>query len=221
MKVAPTNPDILYREPELLTGKRLHDIFPETTANLFLDYVRKALTTRKRVSAEYSLNIKGQEMWFVATIAPMTEETVVWVARDITDIKQAERALRESENLYRETVENANDIIYTLELDGRYLSVNRAGERITGYTRDEIRQMTFADIIAPEYLDFVRRKMVEKLEDGGANHYELELIAKDKRRIALEINSRLLEKNGVPVAVLGIARDITERKQTRRKIRRN
>ena len=218
LKVAPTNPNILYRPPDKIVGKRLHDIFPKPTADVFHECVRRALATRNQLSIEYSLNIRGQEMWFVATIAPMTEETVLWVARDITDIKQAERALRESENLYRETVENANDIIYTLQLDGRYLSVNRAGERITGYSRDEIRRMRFADIIAPEYVDFVQRKVQEKVKDGGETTYELEIIAKDGRRITVEVNSRLLERDGVPVAVLGIARDITERKRAEERL---
>ena len=50
--------------------------------------------------------------------------------------------------------------------------LDRAGERITDYSREEIRRMTFADLIAPEHLDFVRRKMEEKVEGGGETTYE-------------------------------------------------
>jgi two-component system, cell cycle sensor histidine kinase and response regulator CckA len=218
LKVAPTNPDILYRPPDEVVGKTMRDIFPEPTASLFLDRIQQALTARHRVSVEYSLNIKGRELWFIATIAPMSENTVIWVARDITDIREAERALRESEKLYRDTVENANDIIYTVDLNGGYLSVNRAGERIIGYTRDEILQMNFTDIIAPEYLDTVLQNIGKKVAGGGETVYELEVITKDGRRVMVEINSRLLEREGVPIAVLGIARDITERKRAEEKL---
>jgi PAS domain S-box-containing protein len=218
LKVAPTNPEILYRPPDSIIGKTLHEIFPTSTADIFLEFVQTALSTQDQVSAEYSLDIRGREMWFAATIAPMTEETVVWVARDITQYKEAAKALRESENLYRDTVENANDIIYTLDLDGRYISVNPAGERITGYTRDEIRHMRFSDIIAPEYVQTVLERMEKKLENGGATIYEVELITKNQNRVSVEVNSRLLEKGGTPVAVLGIARDITERKHAEDKL---
>ncbi|MGC2236431.1 MAG: PAS domain S-box protein [Pyrinomonadaceae bacterium] len=218
LKVALTAPEKLYRSSDAIIDKTLHEIFPEPTANLFHDYINQALATHSPVSIEYNLDIGGHEKWFVANIAPMTEETVVWVARDITDIKLAERSLRESEHLYRETVENANDIIYTLDLQGRYISANRAGESITGYTRDEIRRMNFTDLIAPEYLDVVLEKMGNKVESGGQTFYEVEIITKDRRRIMVEINSRLLERNGVPIGVLGIARDITERKRSEEKL---
>ena len=66
------------------------------------------------------------------------------------------RALRvqgaaSGENAYRDLFENASDIIYTHDFEGNLLSVNRAVERITGYTRSEALQMKITDIIAPEY----------------------------------------------------------------------
>ena len=219
LKVAPTNPDILYRPPDSIVGKRMHDIFPEPIASRFLDHIQRALATRSRVNIDYSLDIRGREAWFSATIAPMTDDTVVWVARDVTEFREASMALQESESLYRDTVENANDIIYTLDLQGRYISVNAAGERFTGYTRDEIRQMTFADIVAPEYLETVRQKVGQKVAEGGETTYEVDLLTKDRRRVSVEVNSRLLEKAGQPVAVLGIARDITERRRSEEALR--
>ena len=218
LKVVQTTPENLYRPSESVIDRTLHEIFPEPTANLFLDKINLALTTRSAVSIEYNLDIRGREKWFIASIAPMTDETVIWVARDITNMKLAERSLRESEHLYRETVENANDIIYTLDLQGRYISANRAGEAITGYTREEIRRMNFTDIIAPEYLDAVLEQMGKKVASGGQTFYEVEIVTKDHRRVRLEINSRLIERSGVPIGVLGIARDITERRHAAEKL---
>src|SRR5215467_6991077 len=73
------------------------------------------------------------------------------VVRDITDQQNADETMRESEERYRELFENANDIIYTHDLQGNFTSLNRSGERITGYSREETMTMNIADVVAPEY----------------------------------------------------------------------
>ncbi len=126
---------------------------------------------------------------------------------------RAEKALRDSEERYRDLIENAIDIIYVHDLAGNYVSVNRAGEKITGYSKDEILTMNMAQTIAPEYLEKAQEMMAAKLAGKEVTAYELEVFARDGRRIALEVNTRLICENGIPVGVQGIARDTTKRKQ--------
>ena len=93
LKIAPTNPELLYKPPAELIGKTLHDIVPPETADFWLSQIQLTADTKHTHSIEYSLPIGNREVWFVANIAPMQENTVIWIARDITQRKQAENWL--------------------------------------------------------------------------------------------------------------------------------
>jgi len=135
------------------------------------------------------------------------------LANDVTEQKQAEVAVRESEQRYRELFENANDIIYTHDLTGKFTSLNKSGERVTGFTVAEALRMNIADVLAPDSVGTARQMLARKAQDNVATVYDLEIIAKDGRRVALGVSTRLIYADGVPAGVQGIARDITERKQ--------
>ena len=136
--------------------------------------------------------------------------------QEIQERKQIETALRESEERYRDIFEHANDIIYTHDLDGNYTSVNRANEAITGYTEAESLKLNALQVVAPEYRELAKAMLNRKGLGVVTPTYEIEIIAKDGRRVALEVNSRLNYQNGVPVGVQGIARDVTSRKRAER-----
>jgi len=133
---------------------------------------------------------------------------------------QMEQDIQQSEQRYREMFENASDIIYTHDLEGRYTSVNRAAEQLSGYTRDELIGMHVAEIIAPEYLDQANAMQQQNLATGGTTPYEIEILTRDGRRVTLETSTRLIYQDGQPVGVQGTARDITERKQSEETMRR-
>ncbi|PYS40033.1 MAG: hypothetical protein DMF71_14135, partial [Acidobacteria bacterium] len=141
--------------------------------------------------------------------------------RDISKRKQSEKALRESEERYRDLVENAHDIIYTHDLDGNYTSINKAGETITGYTVEEALRLNVDQTVAPEYLPKVREMLRRKVAGERVTAYEIEIVAKDGRRIILEVNTKMVYQDGVAVGVQGIARDVTERKQLEDQLRQS
>jgi PAS domain S-box-containing protein len=120
---------------------------------------------------------------------------------------------------YQELFENANDIVYTHDVDGRITSVNRAGEEISGYTCDELLGMDISQIVAPEHLSTTRQMMERKLAGGGPTAYEIEITAKDGRRVPVEVSTRLIFEDGKPVGVQGIARDVTDRKRAEEALR--
>jgi PAS domain S-box-containing protein len=134
-------------------------------------------------------------------------------------VKERTAELRESQERYQELFENANDIIYTLDLEGNFTSVNRAAEEISGYTWEEFQGMNIAQVVAPEHLDLVRRMIERKIDQGIRTCYELEIVTKEGRRVPLEVNSRIIHREGKPVEVQGIARDITERKKAEKEMK--
>jgi PAS domain S-box-containing protein len=131
---------------------------------------------------------------------------------EIAEHRRTEAALRESEAQQRELFENANDIIYTLDLAGNFTSLNSMGERISGYTRDEARTLHIRRMVAPEYQGLIPQLLVRQRHGVDTTTCELEIVAKDGRRVGLEVNSRRVYQYGKLVGVQGIARDVSERK---------
>jgi len=171
-----------------------------------------AALLRSATAQETSRILKVGESFLLESLSPfeMTHRS----------FRESYAALRASEERYRELFENANDIVYTADLQGRFTSINRAGERLSGYSRDEAPTKHIADVVAPEYTDLVYSMLKKKLAGGGPTTYELEILTRDGRRVPLEVSTTLIYKDGKPVGVQGIARDITERKKAEEALRR-
>jgi diguanylate cyclase (GGDEF)-like protein/PAS domain S-box-containing protein len=204
-----------YEQSEL-EGRTIWEAFPKEIADEWSRYYRRALS-----GEHVSFEKNESEGWFQVDVLPVRNENgeifagmVMW--QDIADRKNAIRNLEESESRYRNLFENANDIIYVHDLEGNYLSVNQAAERVIGYPRDEALKMNMRQIAAPEHLELSQQQLRKKMEGIEQTSYEMDCITKDGRRLTLEINSTTVHKDGIPAAVQGIARDITERKQAER-----
>ena len=96
LKIAPTNPNLLYKPLSDLVGKTLHEVLPKGQADDFLTEIQHSLDKKENHYFEYSLPIGDIEIWFLANISPIQEDSVLWVARDITDLKEAEIALQKA-----------------------------------------------------------------------------------------------------------------------------
>src|SRR5262249_9670785 len=135
------------------------------------------------------------------------------VARALRE-RDEQRQRREAEARYRDLFENANDMIYIRELNGYFTSVNGMGERLTGYSRDELLGMSLEQLFSPEYLHLRAEEVLKHQSEAALSvAEELEFIRKDGSRVCVEVSSRLIYQNGRPTAVQGIARDVSERKR--------
>jgi len=97
LEIAPTNPNGAPRDPLQIIGKSVSDIFPEIETQHIIETIHKALLTHEPALLDYSMSINGKEYWFAGSASPLTEDSVIWLARDITERKKMEQELREHE----------------------------------------------------------------------------------------------------------------------------
>ncbi len=145
-------------------------------------------------------------------------EAVICTARDITERKQVEESLRESEANYRHLFEYANDSIFIIDLStSRILDANQNAARRLGYTRKELLKLRTRDIDAPVPED--RQKLINQhLQATGSIIFEHALRRKDSTEIPVEISSRIIEYRDQLVS-LSFVRDITSRVQAEERMR--
>lgn len=131
---------------------------------------------------------------------------------NVTEHIQRESELVASKQLYHDLIENANDIIYTHDMEGRITSINSAGIRVMGLTREEILGINVYEALTPESIKKAQEMLNRKLDGEDKTVYEVEINIKNNQRATLEISTKIIYENNKPVGVQGIARDVTERK---------
>ena len=139
--------------------------------------------------------------------------------RDVTERRHAEAALRESELRYRELVENARDLICTCDLDGRLLSINKAGLDLTGYTQDFIVGRELIDVVAPESREHAKALFTSGHTDSTSGRTEVVVLTHDGHRVMFELSTSLQRRGGVPIGIQAIGRDITDRRRLEENLR--
>jgi PAS domain S-box-containing protein len=123
--------------------------------------------------------------------------------------QRADEALRESEDLYRDLVENSRDLICTHDREGNLLTVNEAATRLTGYSRETLLQMNLAEMLEPEWRPAFGTYLQQVLETGTARGLMRVRVASGETRY-WEYDNSLRTRRGVEPVVRGVARDVTE-----------
>ena len=207
---------------ESIEDRTLWEVFPGDVADEWAQYYKRALA-----GEDISFEVDADDFVYQISVLPVRDEKgeifagmAMW--QDVTETHRAAEAIKESEARYRQLFENASDIIYVHDLDGNYISMNQVAERVLGYPGDEAMKLNMADIMAPEDLELAKRHLQAKLKgETDQTVYEVDCIKKDGKRVTLEVNSSVITQEGQPIAVQGIARDVTERKQAAEAIRRS
>jgi PAS domain S-box-containing protein len=166
----------------------------------------------------------GTSVWLEAVgtnlLTDSTIGGIVLNARDVSERKRADRALRESEERYRDLFDNASDLVCMAAPDGTLLYVNQAWQDGTGYTENEIGRMGLLDIVHPDSRGYYREVLDRVLAGERLDHVELMFVPKSDPPITVEGNLSCTFKDGQPSVIRGIYRDITERKRVEEHLRR-
>ena len=243
LSIAPTNPSLLYRPSDELVGRTLHEVMPQEQADVFLEHIRRALETQRPVDTEYSLRIGGQEVWFAGTVSPMQEDSVIYVARDITERKRVEEEvrrlnadledrvaertaqlqsalveLRESEGRYRAVIEQSAEGMYLVDGDTRrILETNPALQDMLGYTAEELRGIELHEIVAHDRAS-VEANIERTLKEGKRFIRERRYRRKNGSVVEVEIAASTISYGGKR-AICAAIRDVTERKRAEEALR--
>ncbi len=142
------------------------------------------------------------------------------VIRDVTLRTVAERAMRSSEERYRDLIENASDVVFTATMDGKISSVNRAGERILGYPRHEIVGRDVAELLVDGGNAERRSRLMGEIAAGREIMTDLDVLTGGGREVAFEVRARPMRTDGVVTGLQGIARDVTERRSWEARLER-
>ena len=213
-------------DPGQAIGKTDFDFYTMERAQEFYNDEQEVITTGKPIIAqeEKQTGLTGVT-WVSTTKMPLRDPDgaiigTFGVSRDITERKRAEEAIRASEERYRELFENASELVFTAELEtSRLTSLNRVTEQTFGYTREEAGRMEFQQLVDPRHWHRIGEARARLLAGESAVTLELEIRAKDGRRVMLELKPRLIYKEGKPVAVQVIGRDITGREAAEMELR--
>ncbi len=216
-------------------GKSLDEIlghkFFDGLSEIEQKRVNKLLTSLTPDNPLYSdefkvVNSAGQESWESWSNRGIFNEKgklveVQAVGNDITERKEAQEALRQSEQRYRLINDNANVIIWALDLEGNYTYISPAAEKLTGFTVEEFEQSNFSDFVSPDSLDRVTEVFSNVLTSASEvtpfelkDRLELKQLCKDGSTIWIDaVPSILYDDQGEALGVVGVAQEITERKE--------
>ncbi len=152
----------------------------------------------------------------VSTIEYEGKKAILGTVRDKTEKILYQNELRKREELYRTLVETIDDVVFTLDLEGKFTFISNNITEKTGYSREELIGKHFTAIIPEEYHDMTLKTFKKGIESGEDAMYEIEILTKHGDRLPLEINMTTIFENGKIVGRIGVGRDISERKSLER-----
>ena len=211
--------------PEFLSADELNDLKAIDEA------IRQAVKGKKQRFEFWAKRSDGSIFPKDVNLTPgqfFGKQAIITVARDISESKKQETILKDSEKKYRLIAENADDVIWTLDLAGNFTYISPSIIKLRGLTPEEAMQETVAETMPDEWAEYVnyeQNKAVEAIMRGEkypAGIHEVQQYHKDGRLIWVEMLVKGLynEKNEL-IGVSGVSRDISRRKEAELKLLEN
>ena len=214
-------------DPDEVMGRKPEEFMPDGPGKMEIIRNLTRVMEEKRPIGPHDIPAPLPDRYLRETILPLLNKKgdlsyILSVLEDITDREKMERALRDSEERYRELFNKANDglVVHKALKDGkpgRIIEVNESLCNMLRYTRAELLEMSPWDFLKKESVKN-GEEVGRQLRTEGSVLFERILVSRDGDEIPVEVNSHLIEVSGKP-AVLGVLRDITDRQLAETRIR--
>ena len=208
---------------ESFEGKSLFDIYPKKVAQDYWDDDLEVVNSKMpKLNIEEPWVTDQGIRWVSTSKIPIGNnsgkiESILGISTDITNRKNSEQKLRESEQKFKALFNNINDPILIHDHGGKFIEVNKRACDVLGYSKEEFMNLNPKDIAPPRIIKLLP-EMIKTLYEKGYNAFESEFLTKDGRIIPVELNSRIFDYKEKQ-AIITITRDITKRKQSELKLK--
>ncbi|HOZ69672.1 MAG TPA: PAS domain S-box protein [Chitinophagaceae bacterium] len=196
---------------EMVKGKSVLPLIDEGQQQQAIRLIKDAFKGKSGTLEFQMITLKGMKRWCELSVVPFlnTDKKIIsalGVTKDITERKQAETAVRVSEEKYRTLVEQAADSIALYDSDGILLDTNTSASRLLGYSREDFSQMKLSDVLLPEDI-VVNPVQFDVLSSGISTVKIRRMRRKDGTVVITEVRSQQLPDG----RFLSVIRDMTER----------
>ena len=215
---------------EILTSKPFTDFIHPDDLNMVVDHHKKRINGEK-VPPVYSFRIIGQDgtvIWCelnAAVIQWKGKPATLNFLNNITERKRADEELKESEKKYRLLADNVDDVIFVLDINLNFTYASPSVKVLMGYEPEELLKIRSSETMTPSSWDLAKKKLskeIETSEEGGISKLQvlqLEMRRKDRSTVWTEVKASFIrDENHRAVGIIGVGRDITERKKADEKL---
>ncbi len=227
------DPTHFFLNPKDLVGRQIYDVPLQAVGDQFRAAIETILETKAGVRVEYWMTLQDRQRCYEARLLPLLENQIIVIIRDVTEHKQAEKALVESHQKYRELYEESQrtgefhrklldaspDPVVMYDIEGNPLYVSCAFTRVFGWTLDELKGRPI-DFVPPDSRAETMM-LVEKVRRGEDFYdFETKRLTKYGKVINVSVSGAVfLDPDGKPTGSVTHLRDITERKRLEEQLR--
>jgi two-component system NtrC family sensor kinase len=218
LSINKTAADIFRKSPQEMIGTSILVIFPEDTAVRLSNNIKNVFDTGKRILVEEKMLIQGREYYNSTSLNSVKDDkgsviAVTGIVRDITESRQAEEALRQSEEKYRQLVNNLREGIWVIDQDSCTTFVNPSMAEMLGYTTGEMlgRQLfSFMDERGVK----LATQLLARRKEGIKEQHDFEFMRKHGTRVYVSLEtSPITDKDGNYIGAIAGVQNVTERRK--------
>ncbi len=211
-------------EPETgIAGTSILDILPRDIAEERIRLAQQALLTHQVQTQEYQFVLHGETIYEEARIAPLENDEVLVLVRDITERYQAEQAVRDSEEKFRQLAENIRQVFFILSAQGEMLYISPAYEQIWQRSCESLYRdpRSWLESVHPDDRPAMATALQRQIEDGVSFEESYRIVRPDgKIRWMTSKSFPLRDQTGKVLRFTGIAEDVTQQKQAEEALQR-